>query len=69
MVLRIVICVAGGLIGLLGLFMAAGAHETAFYEAGMIMAAFSIFFVFWQIKRGFDRAEKPANRAEISQES
>ena len=69
MVLRIVICVAVGLIGLVGLFMAAGAHESAFYEAGLIMAAFAVFFVFWQIKRGYDRAENPANRAKISQES
>ncbi len=58
MVLRTVFCVAVGLLALLGLFLAAGAQESAMYEAGLIMALFSVLFIFWQIKRGYDRAEK-----------
>ena len=53
MVLRIIVCVSVGLIGLVGLFLAARSHESALYEAGLIMALFSVFFIFWQIKRGY----------------
>ena len=54
MVLRIIVCVSVGLIGLVGLFLAARTHESALYEAGLIMTLFSVFFIFWQIKRGYD---------------
>lgn len=47
-----------GLIGLLGLFMAAGAAEGHFYAAGLLMAGFSLATIFWLIKRSWDRYDR-----------
>ncbi|MGE0725072.1 MAG: hypothetical protein AB7O45_11900 [Alphaproteobacteria bacterium] len=50
----------GGLIailGIVGLFLAANAHDPQMYVVGLIVAAFAVLFDFWLIKRWFDRAE------------
>jgi len=51
-----------GLIGLGGLAVASGAHEGAMYAVGMLVFLGSIAFVFWLMKRGFDREELRARR-------
>jgi hypothetical protein len=47
-----------GVIGLLGLFMAAGAKEGHFYMAGLFIAGFSLIMIFWLIKRAWDRYDR-----------
>lgn len=47
-----------GLIGLLGLFMAAGAKEGHFYAAGLFMAGFSLAMIFWLVKRSWDAYDR-----------
>ena len=46
-----------GVIGLLGLFMAAGAKEAQIYMAGLFLAGFSLVMIFWLIKRTWDQRE------------
>jgi len=46
-----------GLLGLIGLFLAAGAHDQTMYVVGLILFGFGILYNFWLIKRWFDRAE------------
>lgn len=45
-----------GLLGLLGLFLAAGALDGGMYTFGLGLAAFAVFFVFFLVKRQFDLA-------------
>jgi uncharacterized membrane protein len=47
-----------GLIGLLGLFLAAGAKEGHFYAAGLFLAGFSLAMIFWLIKRSWDQHDR-----------
>ena len=45
------------LLGLVGLFMSAGAIDNGIYLFGLALFAFSILYIFRQIKEAFDRAE------------
>lgn len=48
-----------GLFGLLGLFLAAGAEgDSAFYQAGLLLAAFAYLFILFLVKRSYDEAER-----------
>jgi hypothetical protein len=58
--------VAGGLVsalGIIGLFLAAGAHDAGVYLFGLALFAFGLFFVFSQIKQGYDAAERAAHHS------
>jgi hypothetical protein len=46
-----------GALGLIGLFLASGAHDGAIYGFGIAVFVFSVLFVFMLVKRGFDAAE------------
>ena len=49
----------GGLIGLVGLFMAARGHDLAFEFAGYLLMLFSILFIFTLIRHYVGRDDKP----------
>ncbi|MGO1119115.1 hypothetical protein ACTL6U_10435 [Rhodovibrionaceae bacterium A322] len=40
-----------GLLSLLGLFMAANAQDTGFYQAGLMITLFGCFMIFYLISR------------------
>ncbi|MCC7271672.1 MAG: hypothetical protein IT561_03325 [Alphaproteobacteria bacterium] len=44
-----------GILGILGLFLAARAHDPQMYVVGLVFAIFAVLFDFWLIKRWFDR--------------
>ena len=46
-----------GVLGLLGLFLAASATSDGFYQAGLLLALFAVIFIFYLIKRAYDQAE------------
>ncbi len=50
-------CGTVGLMGIVGLFVAARAGHGMAYYGGLTFFAFAVLFVFLMIKRGFDRAE------------
>jgi hypothetical protein len=50
-------CGAVGLMGIVGLFVAARAGHGMPYYGGLTFFVFAVLFVFLMIKRGFDRAE------------
>lgn len=55
--------IAGGFVaflGVVGLFLAAGADDRGIYLFGLALFAFAIFYVFALIKQGFDAAEREA---------
>jgi hypothetical protein len=52
-----VLCGAVGLMGLVGLFVAARAGHGLGYYGGLTFFAFSVLFIFLMIKHGFDKAE------------
>jgi hypothetical protein len=43
--------------GLLGLFLASGAHDDEIYVFGLGMAGWAVLFVFGLMRRHFDRAD------------
>ena len=43
-----------GVLGLVGLVLAAGAHDVPIYGFGLAVFGFAILFVFFLIKRSFD---------------
>jgi uncharacterized membrane protein len=45
------------LFGLIGLFMAAGAHDFGIFYFGLGLAAFGVLFGWWMIKIAYDEAE------------
>ena len=45
------------LLGLIGLFLAAGAKDDGIYLFGLALAVFAVFYVFAAIKAAFDSAE------------
>ncbi len=47
-----------GLLGLLGLFVAAGAHSGPVYYAGLLLFVVAVGFVMYQIKRAYDLQER-----------
>src|SRR5262249_16617792 len=52
-----VLCGAVGLMGLVGLFVAARAGHGLGYYGGLTFFAFAVLFIFLMIKHGFDKAE------------
>ncbi len=46
-----------GLAGLIGLFMASGAHDAGVFWFGLSLAAFGVLFCWWMIKTAYDEAE------------
>ena len=47
-----------GALGVVGLFMAAGAHDLAIHGFGLGVFVFAVLFVFLLIKRSYDAAER-----------
>lgn len=43
-----------GLLGLVGLVLAAGAKDIAVHGFGIALFVFAVLYDFWLIKRGFD---------------
>jgi len=48
---------AVGIMGLVGLFVAARAGHGIAYDGGLVFFAFAVLFIFLMIKRGYDKAE------------
>jgi hypothetical protein len=46
-----------GLLGLLGLYASANALDQGMATFGLALAFFAVFFVFWLVKKHFDRTE------------
>ena len=62
---------AGGLVailGVIGLFLAAGAADQGIYLFGLAVAGFAVFYVFALIKRGFDERESQVRQASSAAE-
>jgi hypothetical protein len=60
--------IAGGvvaLLGVIGLFFAAGADDRGIYLFGLALFAFAIFYVFALIKQGFDAGDREARAHRI----
>ncbi len=49
-------------LGLVGLFMAGNAHDTAILAFGLAVALFGVLFCWWMIKTAYDEAESAARR-------
>lgn len=49
-----------GLLGLLGLFVAEGAHSGPVYYAGLLLFAVAVGFIMYQIRRAYDLQERGA---------
>lgn len=47
-----------GLLGLVGLFVAAGAHSGPVYWAGLLLFAVAVGFIMYQVKRAYDLQER-----------
>lgn len=59
---RTVLGVIIGIIGLVGLALAAGSSGQDIYAAGLFIFVFSLVFIFWLIKRSFDAYEADPQR-------
>ena len=51
-----------GVLGLVGLFLAANAHDRGIHVFGLGLAAFAIIYVFAQMKQGFDASDRARSR-------
>jgi hypothetical protein len=51
------------LLGIVGLFTAAGAHDSGMYIFGLALFVFATAFVFGQMKQGYDAADRATGRA------
>jgi hypothetical protein len=49
-----------GVLGFVGLVLAAGAHDAPIYGFGLGVFGFAILFVFFLVKRSFDAASEKA---------
>ena len=58
-----IIGVVMGLLGLLGLFLAAGARDAEMYVFGLSLAGFAVLFLFGLIRRHYDEAELARTQA------
>lgn len=52
--------VLSALFGLIGLFMAARAHDFGIYVFGLALAGAAVLFCWWMIKTAYDEAEHAA---------
>ena len=55
-----------GLIGIVGLFMAANAADNGIHVFGLGLAAFAIIYISAQMKQGFDAVERTTQRHETA---
>jgi len=46
-----------GVLGIVGLFLAANAHDRGIYVFGLALAGFAVVYVFAQMKQGFDASD------------
>ncbi len=46
-----------GIVGLIGLHIAATVHQPGFYSLGLAMSAGAVIYIFRLIKRAYDEAE------------
>ena len=53
----------GVFVGLIGLFMAARAHDTGIELFGFALMAFGVLFCWWMMKTAFDEAEGTGDRS------
>jgi uncharacterized membrane protein YfcA len=53
-----VILIVSAIIGILALFVAAGATDPTAYDVGLFVFVLAIAFIFFLIKRSFDAAEQ-----------
>lgn len=61
---RFVVGAVIGLLGLVGLFLAARAENAdGVHAAGLIVFAFAVLYIFLLIKRGFDEADRQRRAA------
>jgi len=49
--------ILSALFGLIGLFMAARAHDLGIYVFGLALAISAVLFCWWMIKTAYDEAE------------
>jgi hypothetical protein len=49
--------ILAGISGLIGFFMAAGAHDPGIFWFGLTLAAFGVLFGWWMIKTAYDESE------------
>jgi hypothetical protein len=49
--------ILSGLFALIGLFLAAGAHDTGIFIFGLGLFAGGVLFAWWMIKTAYDEAE------------
>lgn len=47
-----------GLVGLIALFFSANAHDGGIYSGGLLIFALAVGYIFWQIKRAMDDADR-----------
>lgn len=59
---KIIVGVAMGIAGLVGLFLAARGVDVGMQVFGLLLAAFAVFLDFWLIKCHFDRIEREKGR-------
>jgi len=52
--------------GLVGLFMAARAHDLGIYAFGLLMAGSAVLFCWWMIKTAYDEIEQTRQRIPVS---
>jgi uncharacterized membrane protein (DUF4010 family) len=53
--------IMAGLFGLIGLFMAAGAHDIGITIFGYALMVFAVLFCWFMIKTAFDQAERQSH--------
>lgn len=49
--------ILAGVSGLIGLFMAAAAHDPGIFWFGLTLSAFGVLFSWWMIKTAYDESE------------
>ncbi|HUL09450.1 MAG TPA: hypothetical protein VLV76_24170 [Candidatus Acidoferrum sp.] len=53
-----------GILGVVGLFFAANAHDRGIYVFGLGLAGFAVIYVFAQMKQGFDARDRAGSAGE-----
>jgi hypothetical protein len=56
--LKWIACGFVGVLGIIGLFLAANAADRGIYVFGLGLAAFAIIYIFAQMKQGFDASDR-----------
>jgi hypothetical protein len=50
--------ILSGIAALIGLFMAAGAHDTGIFIFGLALMLWGVLFCWWMIKTAYDEKEQ-----------